>query len=218
MKLKKNYFNLIGILIIFSNLFIFGCKTTNQNSKLAETKPDNPYRSYIYSSSIKKQKPTICLNEYVSRVGKKIVLVTENPCAEYNFKVEDSNMPVKIEENNIILDKTTLKNLDDEAELAAVLANAINRANRNFSKTTQTKEDQEIIDSLSKAGYDPNAVIDLQEKYLNAPYNKKYSWIKSLSKHKINKNRINSNKNFLAKKPKGLQRNKHKFINIVTDD
>lgn len=214
---KKFINNLLTLFLITSfSMLLGGCLSTSAPENLSENS-DDPYRSYIYSDTIKKRKPTIDIEEYVSRVGKKVILVSDYPEAEHSFKVQNtSSQPFTISENgNITISKDALLTLQDEAELAVVLAHAINRINTNFQKLSSSEEDNDVASVISRAGYDPSAIVDIQERYLNNPSSNE--WLSTITYNEINQQRVANSKQIVSKSPKGLCRNKNNYINIVID-
>ena len=191
---------------ILSFIFIVGCNS-NSSYKI-KNKP------FLYSDRLQKKKPTVNVQEYVARVGKKIIIVSKNPNNQYNFKLSNNYNSIDFNKNTIILNKNHIKTLKNEAELAYMLTAAISKAN--YLKTNNhSQEDKEIIKTMSMAGYDPKVVIDMQKRYLNGANSQDNSWIANLSSYKINNSRIKNNIKTVKKGFSGLQRYKHRFLNIV---
>jgi F0F1-type ATP synthase epsilon subunit len=140
------------------------------------------------------------INEYVNRVGK--ILLTVNydnhviNNAIINFGINNNKNPLlQIEyplpherkqnystknQYNIVISKGLLACLQDEAELATVLAIAIEKISTETARvqtelanefnssnlSQQLHSDSRIITTLYKAGYDPTAFVALQAEFL----------------------------------------------------
>ena len=73
----------------------------------------------------KHAKPQTPLEEYVSRIGKRMQIVSENASNKYQFKVVNFDTPeveFDTEKRSITITTALLQQLNDEAELAAVLS------------------------------------------------------------------------------------------------
>ncbi len=169
------------------------------------------------------------IQEYISRIGKRLLIVNNTQSiANLNivFCLDNSDIPSlainyepksKYDINNIItISKGLLHYLQDEAELATILAIALEtiRSNDfvNLNFNIAISADNRIIQNLYQAGYDPSAFIELQEEYLK---NKSYqeNWLNFLfSPINITNPRIYANKKILLKVPKGLQRGKQLYL------
>lgn len=137
------------------------------------------------------------LEEYVSRIGKRLVIVSENPMVNYKFKVMNTkNRELYIKNNSINISQALLKSLDDEAELAAVLVVAINKS----------KSDKNRLLNLSRAGYDPKALVDVKQKSIN---NQNIYGV--FSADDLTAERLSENNTLIPKLPKGLQRQQQSY-------
>ncbi|MGD0466358.1 MAG: hypothetical protein ABSA84_06640 [Gammaproteobacteria bacterium] len=175
----------------------------------------------------KKNTSTI-VEEYVNRVIKRLLIVDENtelPKLNVSFKL-DLNDKVLFKINpkklQIIISKGVLENLQDEAELAAILAMALGT----LEQISPDNFDEKIINHMYKAGYDPIAFVELQEEYLanEKIENMNDNWLKFLfsinstnlnSLEKITPSKINANKKLVLSLSRGMQRAKQRyFINM----
>ena len=148
--------------------------------------------------------------EYINRICKRVTLVSNIPATNYNFRV------IKTEELSLEIDKQTstvkisqgiLEQLKDEAELAAVLLLSTLRI-ENLDNV-----DREAATLLSRAGYDPQAMLDLQEQYFyTANSNKTVShWMRVIYPTVPSAGMITSNKIMLQNMPKGLTRDEDDY-------
>ncbi len=141
--------------------------------------------------------------EYISRVGKRVTLVSNSPSTNYNFRVlntEELDLDIDRETHTISISEGLLKRLNDEAELAAVLLLSTLHMDQN------TNVDRDTATFLSRAGYDPSAMVDLQEQYFHSANNTKNHWMKIIYPITPSAGTIMSNKIMLEKMPKGLAR------------
>lgn len=200
----------IYILSAIGISIISGCG--NKNDVISEEGTKN--NSVIYSSMIKKRSPTIAINEYISRVGKKLLLVNSDPEVHVNFNVSSNYKGVEIKSNTININTDVLQSIDDEASLAYILAAGIEKITNN-GQLSEFDQDKEIIHNMERAGYDPRTIVEIQNKYLQLFSGSEYSWVKQLSEHRIDSSRINKNNNYISKGFKGLKRYKDRYNNIV---
>ncbi|HSX20863.1 MAG TPA: hypothetical protein VLG38_07070 [Gammaproteobacteria bacterium] len=141
--------------------------------------------------------------EYVNRVAKRIILVTDRPDNNYNFHVvisADPTLTIDRETNTITISQGALQQLKDEAELDATLTLSMERLEN------ATNEDQTTATTLANAGYDPEAMLDLQEQYLYAAHSQNETWMRDLFATPPTSSSITENKTMLKKMPKGLLR------------
>lgn len=210
-QINNSYYKIVNsIALIFTLSLLIGCQSSSYNDD--ELSPKN--KSHIYSNLIKKKGPAISKNEYVSRIGKKILLVSYNPEASITFNVDGSSNEVSIGGSSVNVSSNVLQTLDDEASLAYVLAAGIEKINNKGYKS-EFEEDKDIIHNLERAGYDPKVIVELQSKYLDLPGKSNYNWVKSLSDYKIDSKRISNNKNYISKGFKGLKKYRDRYINII---
>jgi len=162
----------------------------------------------IAKRNIKRAKINSPLEEYVNRVAKRILIVSHNPSSHYIFSVTQDNTPlieIDPQSNSIIISHGLLTNLLDEAELAAVLSLAIAKLNHN------PDPDRSTLTNLAHAGYDPQALVDLQERYLLADPIHPTTWIVGLDSSTIDAGTVTYNKEMLKKLPHGLMRGTEQY-------
>lgn len=152
----------------------------------------------------KHTKPQTPLEEYVSRVGKRMQIVSENASNKYQFKVVNFDTPeveFDTEKRSITITTALLQQLNDEAELAAVLSLAAGKY------ANSDNLDQMTATNLFRAGYDPQALIDLQTQYFYATSKNQAHWLATIYPSELTAGTITYNTSFISKMPKGLQRN-----------
>lgn len=183
--------------IIIGLLIISGCQSSNTAY----------YREYDQGNRIeeilggRRQIATNELEEYVSRVGKKVMLVSGRSDIKYKFNVVSSDAPTfNLTTNSITISRGLLNRLNDEAELAAILSHGIVELSENYSDPSL--KDDSVLTYMARAGYDPAAAVELQQKYLrnSASLGGVYS------ANPPTASRIDTNKARLNKLPKGLHR------------
>lgn len=134
-------------------------------------------------------------DEYVNRVAKRVIEVSAQPESKYQFRVVESINPgvaYDKESNSILVSSALLNQLNDEAELAAVLSLGVAK----YSQTPQS--DNITIDYLYRAGYNPKALVDLQEQYLhNVSASNRNYWLSNLSAEPITPSSIHYNKTII---------------------
>lgn len=139
--------------------------------------------------------------EYVSRIGRKILLVSDRPDSNYNFKVMDSSdalLAINATTHSVIISQGALLQLKSEAQLAAALAFGLAKLNN------VTNPDKEVAQTLVLAGYDPHAVLELQQQYFYAANHGKYYWLQTLYPNPPTAGTITSDELMLKKMPQGL--------------
>lgn len=156
------------------------------------------------------------IEEYINRVGKRLLIVADNPTlatTDIKFKLDlNKNCFIKVntEQQIIIITRGMLEQLQDEAELAAILAMALT----DLAKIPIEDCDEKIIKHLYRAGYDPMAFVELEEEFLTNKH-KEVNWLESVFSIGITNYKINFNKKLATSLSKGMQRAKqHYFINI----
>lgn len=145
------------------------------------------------------QSPT---EEYVNRIAKRVVLVSDRPSENYNIRVLDSynqEFSIDRETHTIAISTGALAQLKDEAELAAVLSIAMSRLEQ------APQVDRETMQTLANAGYDPQAMLDLQEQYFYSS-NKQQNWLGEVFPAVPTEDSITANKQLVQEMPKGLLR------------
>ncbi len=182
------------------------------------------------------------LNRYVSEVGNRIVAVSDRKLP-YEFAILNNGTPNAwaLPGGKIAINRGLLVELQNEAELAAVLAHeivhaaarhgaksaerhlilqglvaivAIAAGSSDFSalavgsavvgasliKQTYSREDELEADHYSmlymvRAGYDPKAAVDLQEKFVKLSKEKKSNWLDGLfASHPPSEERVDKNR------------------------
>jgi|JI9StandDraft_1071089.scaffolds.fasta_scaffold00310_3 predicted Zn-dependent protease len=150
--------------------------------------------------------------EYISRVAKRVILVNNKFDNNYTFNVIASSDPVltlDAETHNIDISMGVLHQLKDEAELAAAITYAMARI-QNFSNV-----DRETARTLAMAGYDPQAMLELQEEYFHAANSQQYHWLRNIFPLPPSAGTIDANKIMLKNMPKGLARDKESYVKII---
>jgi predicted Zn-dependent protease len=146
--------------------------------------------------------------EYISRVGKRVTLVSNRPSTNYNFRVlntEELDLEIDKETRTISISEGLLQQLKDEAELATVLLLSALRMDHTINL------DRDTATILSRAGYDPKAMLDLQEQYFHSANNRQNHWLQVIYPIAPSAGTIMSNKIMLEKMPKGLARDEDDY-------
>lgn len=141
--------------------------------------------------------------EYVARVAKRIQTVSDRPTENVNIRVLETSDPELVlddESKTISISKGALGQLRDEAELAATLSMAMARLENNQNA------DQETVQALYKAGYDPRAMLDLQQQYFYTENSNQAHWLNSVFTQPPTSATMDANKAIIDKMPKGLLR------------
>lgn len=183
-----NYISRILILVAFTS--IYGCKADDSNFNSMNKSYYRPAKKLQFRNSSGKK-----IEEYINRVGKRLLIVAP---AEHNFifAVKKDKIPNVIVANDIITVTTSLlKELKNEAELATILAYSI------------IKNDNQALQTIAFAGYDPTAAIELQERLLVLQDSHNKAWQNGYFRlNPQSATRIQLNRNIVAKLPKGLHR------------
>lgn len=152
------------------------------------------------------------VKEYVNRIGKRLIIVSESSnLAKLNiaFDLKNSHaifFEIDTDKYHITISKGLLENLQDEAELCAILALSLVTLEHNNLDNI----DQQIMNNIYKAEYDPMAFVELQEEYL-ANKDKNYNWLKVIFLSNITKNTVNINRKIAFSFSKGTQRGKDRY-------
>ncbi len=144
------------------------------------------------------------ITEYITRIGKRITVISNFPNKERSFILSTSSDPfVKILANkDISISKGLLADLKNEAQLAAVISYAFIKLETQtdtpalYTEQEAMIDDQKIISYLERAGYEANELLALQKQGLPALY--KYSPVTAA--------RIENTKEVLKKIPLGLNK------------
>ena len=202
------------------------------------------------------------LTAYVSQVSKKLAAVSDQPNLPYEFVVLNNDVPNAwaMPGGKLAINRGLLIQLEDEAQLAAVMGHEIVHAaarhgasaksqqmvvgagallagvavatqkpeygglavgaltvgatawNSKYSRDHETEADVYGIKYMVKAGYDPQAAVELQQLFVRMKDNKEPGWIDGLfASHPASQDRVTANKLEAAKYPKGGARNKEAF-------
>ena len=202
------------------------------------------------------------LTTYVNQVGKKLAAVSDVPDLPYEFVVLNNDVPNAwaMPGGKLAINRGLLVQLEDEAQLAAVLGHEIvhaaarhgasaktqqmvvgagallagvavstkkpeygvlavgalavgaNAWNSKYSRDHETDADTYGIKYMAKAGYDPQAAVELQELFLRMAEKQEPSWIEGMfASHPASRDRVAANTAELRNYPKGGARNKEAF-------
>lgn len=147
--------------------------------------------------------PNSPAEEYIARVGKRVLIVSDQPHTHYKFLVSTTTQAeIQLDKtnNSITVSQGLLEILNDEAELAATLTIAM-------SKMAYYPDlDRNAMITLARAGYDPLAMVDLQEQYYYAAEHNQSHWLKTIYSLPPTDTAISINKAFASKMSKGLLR------------
>lgn len=199
------------------------------------------------------------LQRYVAMVGGRIAEVSDRPLP-YEFVVINDSTPNAwaMPGGKIAINRGLLTELDDEAELAAVLGHeVVHAAARHTVQRMQqgmllqagavavgmAAKDSEYADLigmgagvaagliglkygrdaeleadlygmryLARAGYDPEAAVDLQETFLQLAGDRRTGWLQGLlSSHPPTQDRVDANRARLAELPVGGERGEQRY-------
>lgn len=202
------------------------------------------------------------LTAYVNQVGKKLAAVSDMPNLPYEFVVLNNDIPNAwaMPGGKLAINRGLLVQLEDEAQLAAVLGHEIvhaaarhgasaktqqmvvgagallagvaiankkpeygmlavgalsvgaNAWNSKYSRDHESESDKYGIKYMVKAGYDPQAAVELQELFVRMFDKQEPSWIEGMfASHPPSRDRVAANKVEVTKYPKGGARNKEAF-------
>lgn len=110
------------------------------------------------------------VEEYLNRVSKRIVLISDTPTKNIQVKlVDDEKANAFKEENNIYMSKGLLKKLENEAELASILSYMMVDEYDEITnhKVKAMKKDKKAISYVKYAGYAPEASYTMQNRLKN---------------------------------------------------
>jgi beta-barrel assembly-enhancing protease len=202
------------------------------------------------------------LTAYVNKVGKKLAAVSDVPNLPYEFVVLNNDVPNAwaLPGGKLAINRGLLVQLEDEAQLAAVLGHEIvhtaarhgasqntgnvlvgagvllagvavstkkpeyavlavgalgvgaNAWNAKYSRDHELEADKYGISYMVKAGYDPEAAVELQELFVRMAEKQDTNWLEGLfSSHPPSRDRVAANRSELTKYPKNGVRNKEAF-------
>lgn len=202
------------------------------------------------------------LTAYVNQVGRKLAAVSDMPNLPYEFVVLNNDVPNAwaMPGGKLAINRGLIVQLEDEAQLAAVLGHEIvhaaarhgasaksqqmvvgagallagvaiankkpeygalavgalavgaNAWNAKYSRDHETQSDIYGIKYMQKAGYDPQAAVELQELFVRMMEKQEPSWVEGLfASHPPSRDRVSVNRAEVVKYPKGGARNKEAF-------
>lgn len=158
------------------------------------------------------QETNSATEEYVNRVAKRVMSVSDRSAQNYNFQVEmdaDPILNIDPESNTIIITKGALRELHDEATLAATLTLCMEKLDRAHNV------DQGTVQALASAGYDPHALLDLQERYVYSTNRNNQEWLAELFANPPTASTIQANKLLIDKLPPGGSRGREHYLKMV---
>lgn len=206
------------------------------------------------------------LTAYVNQVGKKLAAVSDVPNLPYEFVVLNNDVPNAwaLPGGKLAINRGLIVQLQDEAQLAAVLGHEIVHAaarhgasaktqqtivgagalitgiaiaskksdyailgvgalaigasawNSKYSRDHESESDVYGIKYMVKAGYDPQAAVELQELFVKMQDGHNQSWIEGMfASHPASQDRVDENRRQVAKYPRGGARNKDAFQRAI---
>lgn len=189
---------IVGILM----LCLVGCFSNQSSiSTYNESTRTNQNLNYQESQS--------SADEYINRIAKRLMAVSERTASRYKFKVEQNGTPELVIDNttnSITISNGLLHNLQDEAQLAALLSLSMARLD-NVSDVKKS-----AINNLYMAGIDPRAVLELEQKYANNP---SISWLQTLFGQPPTALELATTSAMIDKLPKGLQRGQESYTQFL---
>lgn len=147
--------------------------------------------------------PRSNLEEYVNRVAKRLLLVSSNPANNYAVLIDDEdkhNLYIDALNHTVTISRWILDELNDEAELAATIALLFGMMD------SSVELDREAVNLMYRAGYDPTALVELQEQCFYADIDQQQHWLKDLYPQGLTASKIMANKVIIDKMPSGLMR------------
>lgn len=194
------------MIVLAATCCTVGC--FNDRSSLATYQQEGRIDKNVATNYQESKSPT---EEYVNRIAKRIMLVSERPANKYAFVVASDAEPTLTldhETNTVIISTGALRALRDEAELAAALTMSMERLD-NTAITSQA-----TVNALYMAGYDPEAYVALQEQYLQN-YTNEQQWLQAIFPTLPTQSDITATKALVEKMPQGLQRGTENYNQIV---
>lgn len=152
----------------------------------------------------KYQQANSITEEYVSRIAKRVSMVNDRPSDNFTInvlKTQDVEYSLDPETRTIIISQGALNKLKDEAELATILTVGMARIDNS------PNIDRETATLLYKAGYDPQAMLDLQEQY----FYRQQNWLSEVFPYPPTPGSITANQTMIEKMPKGLLRGSENY-------
>lgn len=197
------------------------------------------------------------LSVYVSQVGKKVAAVSGRPDLPYEFVVLNNDVPNAwaLPGGKIAINRGLLVHLDDEAQLAAVLAHEVVHAaaghsaqqmtqgmllgvggqivgiigsqagygeligtgsqlgsaliQSRYSRDKELEADRYGMTYMSRVGYEPEAAVELQEKFVQLSQGQQSSWMEGLfASHPPSTARVTANRQYAAQLTPGVRNEK----------
>jgi predicted Zn-dependent protease len=142
------------------------------------------------------------IEAYVNRVGQRLAAVSDRPLP-YEFKVINNSSPNAwaLPGGKIAINRGLLTELESEAELAAVLGHEIvHAAARHSAKGIQRgmllerESDLYGMNYMSRAGYDPQGAVQLQQTFVKLSEERRQDWLSGLfASHPPSQERVQNN-------------------------
>lgn len=192
---------------------------------------------------------------YVNRIGQKIAKLSDSPDLPYEFVIINNSTPNAwaLPGGKIAINRGLLVELQDEAQLAAVLSHEIvhaaarhgakglqrkvviggvlaatqtilegessqkavgrsaeiagNIVNQQYSQSHEFEADKYGMSYMARAGYDPQAAVELQKIFLKLMEDRQTSWVEGLlASHPPSDKRVAANEETAKNLPKDLNR------------
>ncbi len=192
------------------------------------------------------------VGNYVSTIGKRLAKISDRPDLPYEFVVLNNSVPNAwaLPGGKIAINRGLLVELENEAELAAVLGHEIVHAaarhgakgvergmilqagamgvgvaaadskyadllvgsaavglgliNQKYSRAHELEADHYGMIYMSKAGYEPNAAVTLQQKFVRLSGQRRPNWLQGLfASHPPSQERVNKNARMRQDLPSG---------------
>lgn len=195
------------LLCLLALLSLGGCFTDRQSLETYQQ------TARVDNSLVQRyQEPQSRTEEYVNRIAKRVSVVSDRSSNDVNIYVVSSSEPsIELDHENhaITISRGALVQLRDEAELAAALTFGMARLDN------VQNSDQETAVTLAKAGYDPQAMLDLQRQYLYANQN---HWLNPLFPTPPTTNSIAANKAMVDKMSQGLIRDADNYNKNINEN
>lgn len=206
------------------------------------------------------------LSRYVSDIGGKLALNSDRSQLPYEFVILNNSVPNAwaMPGGKIAVNRGLLTGLDNEAELAAVLAHEIvhaaarhgaksmergmllqagvgavgiglavsgnkygdllvgsamigaNLINQRYGRDHESESDYYGMQYMSRSGYNPEAAVTLQEKFVKMSAQHKSNWLEGLfSSHPPSQERVDANRQTLATLPSGGEYGVEKYKSMT---
>ena len=148
------------------------------------------------------------LAAYVNEVGQKLVKVSDRPQLPFEFVIINDSVPNawalpggKLALNRGLLTELKSELIDVAAQGGAMLLNF------RFSREHELEADRYGMDYMVRAGYDPQAAVELQETFVRLSGGKQPNWLAGMfATHPPSQERVDANRAKAAGMPGGLFR------------